>query len=122
MINVRLRYHHSPNAFYPYEDILGTMLHEIAHNVRGPHDAKFYSILDELTKECEELMAKGVSGTGIGFDGPSMGRLGAHSWIPTHNPAPEALHEIQLKYGPPFRTSTVQKARMSASADSAHPT
>jgi DNA-dependent metalloprotease WSS1 len=81
-INVRLRYHHSPDAFYPYEDILGTMLHEITHNVRGPHDAQFYSILDELTEECEELMAKSITGTGIGFDGPSMGRLGSHSWIP----------------------------------------
>ena len=97
-INVRLRYHHSPDVFYPYEDVLGTMLHEITHNVRGPHDSQFYSILDELTKECEELMGKGITGTGIGFDGPSMGRLGAHSWIPTHNPPPEALRDAQLKY------------------------
>lgn len=97
-INVRLRYHHSPDVFYPYEDVLGTLLHEITHNVRGPHDSQFYSILGELTKECEELMGKGITGTGIGFDGPSMGLLGAHSWIPTHNPPPEALRDAQLKY------------------------
>lgn len=97
-IRIRLRYHHSPSSFYPYEDILGTMLHEITHNVQGPHDAKFYSILDELTKECEEFMAKGVTGTGSGFDGPSMGRLGAHSWIPQHNLDPAAMKAAQLKY------------------------
>lgn len=96
-IRIRLRYHHSPSSFYPYEDILGTMLHEITHNVQGPHDAKFYSILDELTKECEEFMAKGVTGTGSSFDGPSMGRLGAHSWIPQHNLDPAAMKAAQLK-------------------------
>ena len=24
------------------------MLHELAHNIRGPHDAVFYKLLDEL--------------------------------------------------------------------------
>jgi DNA-dependent metalloprotease WSS1 len=96
-IRIRLRPHHTPNSFLPYEDVLGTMLHEITHNVRGPHDAQFYSILDEVTRECEELMAKGVSGTGVGFDGPSMGRLGGHSWMPTHNPPIESIRTIQLK-------------------------
>lgn len=73
------------------------MLHEITHNVQGPHDAKFYAILDELTKECEDLMANGVLGTGIGFDGPSSGRLGAHSWIPQHNADPVAMKAAQHK-------------------------
>jgi hypothetical protein len=31
-------------------------------------------------------MDKGLTGTAEGFDGPSAGRLGAHSFIPIHNP------------------------------------
>ncbi|KAB1203827.1 Mitochondrial import inner membrane translocase subunit TIM50 [Morella rubra] len=46
------------------------MLHELCHSVHGPHDASFYKLWDELRKECEELMAKGITGTGEGFDIP----------------------------------------------------
>lgn len=99
-IRLRLRPHHAPGAFLPYEDVLGTMLHEITHNVRSPHDAQFYKILDEVTKECEDFMARGVSGTGTGFDGPSMGRLGSHAFVPTHNPPLSSLKSIQLKCVP----------------------
>ena len=28
------------------------MLHELVHNVRGPHDAVFYKLLDEITEVC----------------------------------------------------------------------
>lgn len=96
-IRVRLRPHHSPNSFYPYEDILGTMLHEITHNVRGPHDAQFYKVLDEVTKECEDFMARGITGTGSGFDGPSCGRLGSHGAIPSHNMPEAAMKAAQIK-------------------------
>ncbi|GFR51103.1 hypothetical protein Agub_g13432, partial [Astrephomene gubernaculifera] len=75
-IKVRLRPARDPDSFLPYESLLGTMLHELVHNVRGPHDRSFYSLLDELSGECEELLAAGVGGTGVGFDGPSCGRLG----------------------------------------------
>lgn len=57
----------------------------------------FYKLLDEITTECEELMAKGITGTGQGFDGPSAGRLGSHSFIPTHNPDPRKLRNHILK-------------------------
>lgn len=33
-------------------------------------DASFYKLLDEITSECEVLMAKGIVGTGVGFDAP----------------------------------------------------
>ena len=63
------------------------MLHELVHCVRGPHDSQFYALLDELTKECDELRRKGVGGTGAGFDAPSAGRLGggggANSLLPS---------------------------------------
>jgi len=85
-VRVRLRRHNHESEFYPYEDVLGTLLHELTHNVHGPHDAKFYKLLDEITKECEELMAKGITGTGQGFDAPGK-RLGGY----THNPPPTNL-------------------------------
>lgn len=61
----------------------------------------FYKLLDEITAECEELMAQGVSGTGVGFDAPSVGRLGSHGSFPTHNPAPSALrsHMVKVRFG-----------------------
>jgi hypothetical protein len=34
----------------PYEQVLDTMLHELAHISRGPHDAQFYKLWDELRK------------------------------------------------------------------------
>ncbi|KAH9300947.1 hypothetical protein KI387_012530, partial [Taxus chinensis] len=80
-VKIRLRRPNRESDFYPYEDLLGTMLHELTHNEHGPHDAKFYKLLDEITKECEELMVKGISGTGQGFDAPGR-RLGGFSYNP----------------------------------------
>ncbi|KAK3010041.1 hypothetical protein RJ639_012810 [Escallonia herrerae] len=67
--------------FLPYEDIVDTMLHELCHNVRGPHDAIFYKLWDELREECDRLMSKGITGTGEGFDLPGR-RLGGFSRQP----------------------------------------
>ena len=33
-IKVRLRPARDPSSFYPYESLLGTMLHELTHNIR----------------------------------------------------------------------------------------
>ena len=55
------------------------MLHELAHNHHGPHAAPFYKLLDELRAECEELVAKGVGGSGSGFDARSEGKLGGRN-------------------------------------------
>jgi hypothetical protein len=63
-------------AFLPYEMLLGTMLHELSHNIRGPHDAIFYKLLDELKAECEDFMARGITGTGAGFDARAAGKVG----------------------------------------------
>lgn len=75
-ICLRLRPASRPTTFMHYESILATVLHELSHNIHGPHAAPFYKLLDELTAECEELMAKGISGTGAGFDAPSAGKVG----------------------------------------------
>ncbi len=47
---MRLRKPGDDGTFYPYDFILGTMLHEITHNVQGPHNAAFYKMLDTLTE------------------------------------------------------------------------
>ncbi|KAK2967268.1 hypothetical protein RJ640_004834 [Escallonia rubra] len=80
-IKLRLRRFNRDWDFLPFEEILDTMLHELCHNVRGPHDAIFYKLWDELREECDRLMSKGISGTGEGFDLPGR-RLGGFSRQP----------------------------------------
>lgn len=62
-IEVRLRLPSDRDAFLPYESILGTLLHELAHIEVGPHNAQFYKLLDELQDECDTLIAKGIGST-----------------------------------------------------------
>ncbi|GBG73045.1 hypothetical protein CBR_g12763 [Chara braunii] len=82
-IRIRLRQPGNDLVFFAYEHVLGTMLHELVHIEVGPHNAQFYKLLDELNRECDELIAKGVSGSGAGFDcrGQRLGGI-------THNPPP----------------------------------
>ncbi|RCH83377.1 hypothetical protein CU098_007744 [Rhizopus stolonifer] len=72
-INLRLRPHYDDTQFLEYEDILGTMLHEMAHIKRGPHDEQFYKLLDELKAETEVLMASGYTGEGFQSKGNQLG-------------------------------------------------
>lgn len=80
-IRLRLRRLNRDWDFIPYEQVLDTMLHELCHNDIGPHSADFYKLWDDIRKECEDLVAKGVSGTGEGFDRPGR-RLGGFSRQP----------------------------------------
>lgn len=80
-IKVRLR-KSANGGFYHYEHILGTLLHELCHNRHGAHSVDFYKLLDEITAECEQLMAQKITGDGKGgqiggaFGGRSSGALG----------------------------------------------
>ncbi|XP_023632618.1 DNA-dependent metalloprotease WSS1 isoform X2 [Capsella rubella] len=80
-VKLRLRRVNHDEDFLPYHEILDTMLHELCHNAHGPHNASFYKLWDELRKECEELISKGITGTGQGFDIPGK-RLGGISRQP----------------------------------------
>ena len=91
-VRVRLRQPGYRDSFFPYEHVLGTMLHELCHNVVGPHNAAFYKLLDEITEECERDMANGVFGTGAGFDSRGV-RLGGRGPVPVHNPNPIQLRQ-----------------------------
>lgn len=80
-IKLKLRRSNRDWDFYPFHEVLDTMLHELCHNVHGPHHAAFYKLWDQLRLECDELIAKGVTGTGQGFDCPGR-RLGGFSRQP----------------------------------------
>lgn len=49
-VKLRLRRPNNEWDFFPYNQILDTMLHELCHNEHGPHNADFYNLLDELRK------------------------------------------------------------------------
>ena len=72
-ICLRLRYPGDKNQFLPLEQVVDTMLHELSHNVHGPHDAKFHALWDQLRKEYEGLLSKGYTGEGFLSDGRVLG-------------------------------------------------
>jgi hypothetical protein len=84
-IALRLRHALSPNEFIDEASIVETMLHELAHNLRGPHDDVFYKHLDMLTREWYELqrsdsnkilVGQGFLSEGIKLGGASVGHSG----------------------------------------------
>ena len=50
--------------FLPYEDVAGTMAHELAHCEHGPHNDKFYKLMDEILDQHAGLMASNLSYNG----------------------------------------------------------
>ena len=48
-------------------------------------------------QECEGFMAKGIAGSGAGFDAPSVGKLGGRGPVPIHNPPSHQLKSLALK-------------------------
>lgn len=69
-IKLRLRKQNREWDFFPFENILDTMLHELCHNVHGPHNGEFYKLLDEIRAELMEHMAKGTGGSFQGYNTP----------------------------------------------------
>ncbi|KAF8921860.1 WLM domain-containing protein [Mucidula mucida] len=63
-ILLRLRPHHTPDSFLEIEEVVQTMLHELTHNVHGPHDDKFYKFLSGLQDEYDKLVRSGMRGKG----------------------------------------------------------
>lgn len=66
-IHLRLRQPGNHHTFYPYEDIAGTMCHELAHCIRGPHDAIFYKAMDEIMEQHASFLARGIVADKDGF-------------------------------------------------------
>jgi DNA-dependent metalloprotease WSS1 len=61
-IMIRLRPSKDRGSFLEWQDILGTMLHELTHNQCGPHDDAFNKLLEILWTETEALIGRGVTG------------------------------------------------------------
>lgn len=72
-ICLRLRYPGDRNQFLPTENVVDTMLHELAHIVHGPHDQQFHALWDQLRDECQGLMMKGYTGEGFLGQGRRLG-------------------------------------------------
>ncbi|KAL1919316.1 uncharacterized protein VTP21DRAFT_2009 [Calcarisporiella thermophila] len=90
-IKLRLRYSYDEKKFMEYDYILGTMLHELVHIVHGPHDQKFYALLDQLFEEYESLVDDGY--TGEGFEGKGY-RVGVGV---SHNVPVSLIRETMAK-------------------------
>eukprot|EP00639_Heterosigma_akashiwo_P028201 CAMPEP_0194673506 /NCGR_PEP_ID=MMETSP0295-20121207/7095_1 /TAXON_ID=39354 /ORGANISM="Heterosigma akashiwo, Strain CCMP2393" /LENGTH=131 /DNA_ID=CAMNT_0039557447 /DNA_START=159 /DNA_END=551 /DNA_ORIENTATION=- len=73
---IRMRPAHNPNSFYPYEHLLGTMLHEMAHMEIGPHNAAFQKLWDDLWDEVEQLMDDSFQRAKIPEPTPSFSGVG----------------------------------------------
>ena len=56
------------------------MLHELTHNVHGPHDERFYSFLNKLEDEYDLLAVGGWRGTGFFAPGEKLGNRGTGGW------------------------------------------
>ncbi|KAG6009162.1 hypothetical protein E4U21_003232 [Claviceps maximensis] len=72
-ICLRLRYPGDRNQFMPTENVVDTMLHELAHIVHGPHNQQFHALWDQLRDECQGLMMKGYTGEGFLGQGQRLG-------------------------------------------------
>jgi DNA-dependent metalloprotease WSS1 len=57
----------------PLEQVVDTMLHELSHNVFGPHDDKFHALWNQLRQEYEGLVRKGYTGEGFLSEGRKLG-------------------------------------------------
>jgi DNA-dependent metalloprotease WSS1 len=80
-ICIRLRYPGDERQFLPVEDVVDTMLHELCHNVHGPHDEPFHALWNQLRDEHEALVRKGYTGEGFLSEGK---KLGGSGYLPMH--------------------------------------
>ncbi|KAL8734214.1 MAG: hypothetical protein Q9166_001700 [cf. Caloplaca sp. 2 TL-2023] len=81
-ICLRLRYPGDERQFLPLEEVVDTMLHELCHNVHGPHNEAFHNLWNQLRDEHEALLRKGYTGEGFLSEGRKLG--GSTQRIPMH--------------------------------------
>ncbi|KAI3622493.1 WLM-domain-containingprotein [Moniliophthora roreri] len=95
-ILLRLRPAHSPDTFLEEEDVVQTMLHELTHNVHGPHDDKFYKYLAGLQDEYDALIRSGYSGEGFFSKGQRLGVNVSHN-LPLHQARAKAIEAAEKR-------------------------
>lgn len=54
-------------TFYSYEHVAGTMSHELAHCDVGPHNVKFYKLMDDIQEQHAVFLTNRVVTDGSGF-------------------------------------------------------
>ncbi|KAK4226157.1 WLM domain-containing protein [Podospora fimiseda] len=99
-ILIRLRYPGDSNQFMPFESVVDTMLHELCHNVRGPHDEQFHALWTQLRDELDSLILKGYTGEGFLSKGH---QLGGH-YIPQHERLRQEKAQAERNKPPPPKT------------------
>ncbi|CRG94153.1 metallopeptidase, putative [Plasmodium gallinaceum] len=80
-IKIRLRNKKGSELFH-FNDIMGTLLHELAHIVHSRHDKSFYELLDKLILEYNELYAY----KNLGYTGKKVGNSKNKSIFFNSNP------------------------------------
>ena len=66
-IHLRLRDARDHYRLLSYEEVAGTMSHELAHCVHGRHDAKFYKLMDDIQEQHAVFMVRGIVADKDGF-------------------------------------------------------
>ena len=66
-IHLRLRPAHNHNVLFSYEEVAGTMCHELAHCQHGPHNAIFYKLMDDIQEQHAVYLARGIVADRQGF-------------------------------------------------------
>ncbi|EIN14418.1 WLM-domain-containing protein [Punctularia strigosozonata HHB-11173 SS5] len=95
-ILVRLRPASAPDTFYDEDDLVHTLLHELTHNVHGPHDDKFYKFLAELEGEYDALKRSGYAGEGFYSLGHRLGVNTSHN-LPPHLARQKAVEAAERR-------------------------
>ncbi|KAF4975233.1 hypothetical protein FZEAL_7940 [Fusarium zealandicum] len=72
-ICLRLRHAGDRNQFMSIENVVDTMLHELAHIVHDAHNSKFHALWDQLRDEHQGLVMKGYTGEGFLSEGQRLG-------------------------------------------------
>ncbi|KAI9443380.1 WLM domain-containing protein [Lactarius indigo] len=99
-ILLRLRPAWDPDAFYSEEDVIHTMLHELTHNVHGPHDQDFY-----------KFFAPGYAGEGFFSNGRRLGE-GIPQNIPVYLARRRALEAAEKRRRTNVTTGTNGPVRL----------
>ncbi|KAL0571984.1 hypothetical protein V5O48_009986 [Marasmius crinis-equi] len=95
-ILLRLRPPYNADIFLQEEEVVQTMLHELTHNVQGPHDDKFYKFLSGLQDEYDALVSSGYSGEGFFSNGQRLGTNVSHN-LPPHLARAKALEAAEKR-------------------------
>lgn len=81
-ICLRLRFSGDTTLFMRLEMVMDTMLHELCHNVHGPHNDAFHALWETLRDEHLTLSLSGYSGASFLSEGRRLGGGGVAATVP----------------------------------------